>query len=394
MESWILGLIIIATAWILVYILGYIFKLDKRLGWTFGPLTLLMRTTRFNNIIKRIAKKHANFWRRIGNISIFFGLILMLASLGLLLYTLIDFFMPNPVISSNGPAVGLIIPGVTISFKTALYLIIPIILVMIPHELAHGVVAHADGVELKSTGLAFFAIFFGAFVEPDEEEILDASAKTKMRTFASGMFPNLILGLITIPVLIFANDIISPFYNPANGILVNSVETSSPASTAGLARGIVISNINTTRIVTSTDFENFMMLTRPNQTINLFTNIGILSNVTLSANPRDANIGYLGITYTTFLPPKFNFVSAFFPTIFSTQIIWIIIVAFGSVLFNALPIPFILDGDKLLSTFLSKYIKNEKIALILIDVFRFLALTLFLANLILPIVRYGLVPII
>ncbi|MGC9778907.1 MAG: hypothetical protein HZR80_06660 [Candidatus Heimdallarchaeota archaeon] len=149
--NWIYSLLILAAVWFIVYVLGRLLKVDERFDWTLGPLFLLMRTKHFNKFITRIAKKYARFWRTFGNISIVVGLLMTLASIGVLVFSVANYF--KPVIPVEGPTVGLIIPGITISFKTALYLIIPIILIMIPHEFAHGVVSHADGVELKSTGL-------------------------------------------------------------------------------------------------------------------------------------------------------------------------------------------------------------------------------------------------
>ncbi|HUU76730.1 MAG TPA: site-2 protease family protein [candidate division Zixibacteria bacterium] len=384
--------LIIALTWFLVYILGRMLKLEEKYNWTITPLFILIRTKWFNNFLKKIAKKYARFWRLMGNISIFVGFISMFLAIGLLLFTLIDFFLPNPTVSSEGPAIGLIIPGVTISFKTFLYLIIPLILSVFPHEFAHGVVSHADGVELKSTGLAFFAIFFGAFVEPDEEDIMNSSAKTKMRTFASGMFPNVILGLITIPLFIFAPNIIAPFYLPPDGILIMEVVEESPAAIAGLERGFVIFDINSTHISTSAVFSEYMMKTQPNQTLQMNTSDGNY-NAKLDASPANESIGYLGIYTIQYQEPKFGSVGKFFPYHFSQQLMWLLVVSFGSVLFNALPIPFLLDGDKLLSAFLSQYIRNQKVAYIILDVFRYLAIILFLANIILPILKYGIVPI-
>ncbi|NHJ04041.1 MAG: PDZ domain-containing protein [Candidatus Heimdallarchaeota archaeon] len=384
--------LILAFIWFLVYILGRMLKLEEKYNWTITPLFILIRTKWFNNFLKKVAKKYARFWRLIGNISIFVGFISMFLAIGLLLFTLIDFFLPNPTVSSEGPAIGLIIPGVTISFKTFLYLIIPLILSVFPHEFAHGVVSHADGVELKSTGLAFFAIFFGAFVEPDEEDVMNSSAKTKMRTFASGMFPNVILGLITIPLFIFAPNIIAPFYLPPDGILIMEVVEESPAAIAGLERGFVIFDINNTHISTSVVFSEYMMKTQPNQTLQMNTSDGIY-NAKLAASPGNESIGYLGVYTIQYQEPKFSSVGKFFPYHFNQQLMWLLVVSFGSVLFNALPIPFLLDGDKLLSAFLSQYIRNQKVAYIILDVFRYLAIILFLANIILPILKYGIVPI-
>jgi len=310
----------------------------------------------------------------------------MFVSFGVLLYSIINLFLPSSPI--QGPTVGLIIPGVTISFKTALYLIIPIIFTMLPHEFAHGVVARADEVEIKSTGLAFFAIFFGAFVEPDEDYMIKSSFMTRMRTFAAGMFPNLILGLITIPVLIYAPNILAPFYYPADGILIQDVVDESAAADAGLKRGMAIFDANSTHLYNSTIFSNFMANTSPNQLVILNTTDGIF-NVRLGVNPDNDTIGYLGIYSIPYQEPKTRIAWKFFPMFFEQQLVWMIVVTFGSVLFNALPIPFLLDGDKLLSSFLSKYIRNRKAALIILDIFRFLAIVLFLAVLIIPVVKYG-----
>ncbi|MBK5112588.1 MAG: site-2 protease family protein [Candidatus Heimdallarchaeota archaeon] len=386
---WGYTLLIIAVIWFLVYLLGRYFKVDERFDWTLGPLFLLMRTRRFNKVIKRIAKKYARFWRIFGNVSIFFGLLMTLASIGLLIFSLTNFF--KPIIPMTGPTVGILIPGVTISFRTFLYLIIPIILMMIPHELAHGVVSHADGVELRSTGLAFFAIFFGAFVEPEEEDLMKSSYKTRMRTFASGMFPNLLLGLLTIPVFIFSSNIIAPFYLAPDGVLIHEVVKDTAADTGGLKRGIAIFDINTTHIDTYETFSTYMNNTKPNDLLVLNTTEGTI-NIRLNQHPDFNQSGYLGVRTITYLPPKFPWVWKFFPYFFEQELMWTLVVSFGSVLFNALPIPFILDGDKLLSSFLFQYMKNKKLALIILDVFRFLALALFLAVLIIPLFKYGFVP--
>ncbi len=387
--NWIYSLLILAAVWFIVYVLGRLLKVDERFDWTLGPLFLLMRTKHFNKFITRIAKKYARFWRTFGNISIVVGLLMTLASIGVLVFSVANYF--KPVIPVEGPTVGLIIPGITISFKTALYLIIPIILIMIPHEFAHGVVSHADGVELKSTGLAFFAVFFGAFVEPDEEDIIKSSHKTRMRTYASGMFPNLILGLITIPLLIFSPNILAPFYHPPDGILIQEVVDDTPAALSGLKRGMAIFDVNGTHLASISDFSNYMDQRSPNELLVLNTTEGIIQ-VRLGVSPQNDSQGYLGVYTTAYQEPKFSFAAKFFPYFFNQELMWTTVVAFGSVLFNALPIPFLLDGDKLLTSFLLQYMKNEKAALIILDVFRFLALALFLAVLIIPIARYGFVP--
>ncbi|RLI70143.1 hypothetical protein DRO91_07050 [Candidatus Heimdallarchaeota archaeon] len=388
---WIFSFLILASIWFLIYILGRYFKLDERYGWTLGPLFLLIRTKRFNKFIERLAKKHARFWILFGNVSIVFGFLCMLASFASLLYSLTITLLPNSPVE-GAPTVGIIIPGVTISFKTTLYLIIPIILTMIPHELAHGVVSHADGVELKSTGLAFFAIFFGAFVEPEEESLKKSSYWTRMRTFASGMFPNLLVGLLTLPLLFYAPAILNPFYAPVDGVLIQEVIPNTPAANAGLERGMVLYSLNNTHLYNVTTFTILMNATQPNQLIVLNTTKGTI-DVRLGVHPDDDSRGYLGVYTLDYRAPKTRLAWKFFPNYFQQQLLWIVVVTFGSVLFNALPIPFLLDGDKLLAPFLFTIFKREKTALIILDIFRFLALALFLAVLIIPIIKFGFIPI-
>jgi membrane-associated protease RseP (regulator of RpoE activity) len=388
--QWYISLLILAAVWFLIYIIGRYLKLEEKYGVTLGPLILIIRTKRFNKFLERTAKKYARFWRLFGNISIFVGFLMMLTSFGALLFTLINTLTTSSS-STVGPTVGFIIPGVTVSFKTMLYLIIPIILTMVPHEIAHGVVSHADGVELKSTGLAFFAVFFGAFVEPEEESMNKSSYPTRMRTFAAGMFPNVILGLITIPLVIFSSVILNPLYHPADGILIREVVKDSPADIYGLERGIVITDIGSVHMDNYAAFMMYMNTTSPNQTLILHTDVGIKS-VKLANHPDNNSTGYLGIYSLDYRAPKTRFAWKFFPYIFEQELFWTLVVSFGAVLFNALPIPYFLDGDKLLSSTLFHFMpKKQKTAKIILTIFRYIGITLFIISLVVPIVKFGFV---
>jgi hypothetical protein len=337
-----------------------------------------------------MAKKHARFWRIFGNISIFVGFLMMLTSFGALIFTIVNVLTTSSS-ASVGPTVGFIIPGVTVSFRTMLYLIIPIILTMIPHEIAHGVVSLSDGVELESTGLAFFAVFFGAFVEPKESSMNKASYLTRMRTFAAGMFPNVLLGLMTIPFIIYSSQILNPLYHPVDGILVNRVVEDSPADQAGIVRGEVIFDINSTHLDNYETFMLYMNGTAPNQTLVLNTTSGFIP-VKLAVHPDNNQTGYLGIYSMDYRAPKSRIAWKFFPYVFEQGLFWTLVVSFGSVLFNALPIPYFLDGDKLLSSTLFYLMpKKRKTNLIIISIFRYIGITLFLMALIIPIVKFGFV---
>jgi hypothetical protein len=74
--------------------------------------------------------------------------------------------------------------------------IILIASVIIPHEFMHGVLSRVEKVKVKSVGLALFAIFPGAFVEPDERQLKKIGLLGKLRIFAAGGFSNFIVYLL------------------------------------------------------------------------------------------------------------------------------------------------------------------------------------------------------
>jgi len=51
------------------------------------------------------------------------------------------------------------------------YFLIALAIVAVSHEFSHGILARLNKIKVKTTGLAFFGPFFGAFVEPDEKQM-------------------------------------------------------------------------------------------------------------------------------------------------------------------------------------------------------------------------------
>ncbi|MCK5410166.1 MAG: hypothetical protein KAJ30_07860, partial [Candidatus Heimdallarchaeota archaeon] len=150
--------IIVILTLMLLTTIGSFFKLE-RFGINFYPFGVMFRTELFNKILSKLGEKFKKFWQVLYRI----GQVLT----GLLVLVLVVYFLVNPfLILFDAPgALGmqLLIPGVTIDFQTSLLFIIPIIFVIIPHELGHAVMAKREGIELKSSGIFLFFIFFGAF---------------------------------------------------------------------------------------------------------------------------------------------------------------------------------------------------------------------------------------
>src|SRR3989344_489694 len=76
------------------------------------------------------------------------------------------------------------------------YFLIALAIVAVSHEFAHGLFARLWKIRVKTTGLAFFGPFFGAFVEPDEKQMARAPKKHQLSILAAGTFANIVMTVL------------------------------------------------------------------------------------------------------------------------------------------------------------------------------------------------------
>src|SRR3989344_3752472 len=157
--------------WILVFIYIQIRKKDFEVQ---GMLFALRRTKLGLKAMDSWAKKFPRIIRFLGYTGIVFGFAGMLGSLALFAvgtYNLL--FVPGSL-----PVVRPVIPGVDIPglpFKLSFFhFLLSIFIIAIVHEFAHGVLARAHGIGVKSSGFAFLGPIPAAFVEPDEDSLSKA----------------------------------------------------------------------------------------------------------------------------------------------------------------------------------------------------------------------------
>jgi Zn-dependent protease len=135
------------------------------------------------------------------------------------------------------PVLVPIIPGVTISIDTFIYMLPGLSLGIILHELMHALAARYEGINVKSAG---FFIVLGllpaAFVEPEEEELRSANLRAKLRVYSAGILANTLLALLFIALLAAAS-------SGGTLILLTHVKDGSPADRAGLKPGMLVENV-------------------------------------------------------------------------------------------------------------------------------------------------------
>ncbi|MFH0830332.1 MAG: site-2 protease family protein [Candidatus Aenigmatarchaeota archaeon] len=212
----------------------------------FHTLVIMRRTKRFRDTIDRLAMASPRFWKAFGTLGVIAALVAMVYGTQMLLST------ANLILSGmvEKPAMQVILPspGATTVAGPG-YVLLPfwiwffiIAMILIPHEMMHGVIARAEKIRLKSVGLLLLIIFPGAFVEPDERQLKRAKLMTRLRVFAAGSFANFFLAGLMLVITAYAFWPLAAV--PSITLNITTVNASSPMAIAGVPVGTVVTGIN------------------------------------------------------------------------------------------------------------------------------------------------------
>ncbi|MCA1813480.1 MAG: site-2 protease family protein [Halobacteriales archaeon] len=218
-----------------------------------GPL-LLVKTEHGKQLIDRVSRPK-RFWKAYGDIGVvltWIAGVLVIAVLLLNIYLLIT----QPAVAKRAvtpPETLLVIPGVN-PIIPIWYGIFALAIALIVHEGAHGVLARAHGIKVKSLGLLMLVVPIGAFVEPDDAELERAPTRAKNRVFAAGVMTNLVVAFLTVLCVTGMWGAAQP---AAHGMGVTSIVpmgNGQGAEAAGLQPGSVMTAIDGVPIYTFDDF--------------------------------------------------------------------------------------------------------------------------------------------
>jgi membrane-associated protease RseP (regulator of RpoE activity) len=351
-------LIIVAGIYLAIYLIAQAIgteKLSER-GVDAGfPFFIMIRTERLNNFLTRMGKKFPKAFFNVGIVVSFGG---MIFGFWLLLDNFIKFFVQTDAAGGIIP----VIPGVTISGLPLVYLLIGLAITLITHEFAHGLAASRDDVPIKSSGLVFFYVLFGGFVEPDEETFVEKSTpRQRMRLLAAGSFANLIWGFIFFILLANFTSLMSIGFNSPSGAFIYDIAADTPAYDS-LQVGDVIIGLNETDIDTWYNVSLFMADAPSGALVTVHT-LSDSFNITLAANPGNESRGYIGIYGADYWEPKPGWEwipgGPMYAFHMNQILTWCFIILVSIAIFNLLPIP-VFDGDGLLSNGLSLITDDEK----------------------------------
>src|SRR3990170_2749347 len=369
----------VAVFWTILYIVAYIFHLDKR-GLEVKPAFFMYRSKALNSSIDALAKRAPKLWITLSNMGLAFSIGLMAYAFYFLINNLLRFSQEGDI-----GYVAIPIPGLTLSLYWLPFFLFAIVVIILPHELAHGIMARVENIPVLSTGVAAMLVFFGAFVEPDEKEFEKASLTARLRMLSAGSSTNLVTALLTLMLL-------TGLFAAPSGLLIQETIADGPVDRAGLERWDVIQAINGTPIATYADFAGYMRGVKAGANLTLTVlkdNRATDVFITTAADPENKSRAIIGLNTgfgASYQPNKLGLEQYTGVNLYWT-LFWTWVFAFSVAVFNMLPLyPF--DGERVAYYPLERLVgKRKKELRIGLSAF---TLGLFALNIILSIWRYGL----
>ncbi|MFD1514560.1 site-2 protease family protein, partial [Halomarina rubra] len=167
-----------------------------------GPVTTL-HTRRGRRLLDRLAR-YRRFWRAFGTLAVGLTLVLMVALAALLVVVARAALAGQTSSAVTRPQNVLVVPGVNdfLPLAAAPELLVGLLLALVVHEGAHGVLCRVGDVEVDSVGAFFLGpIPTGAFVDPDDETAEAATPSALNRMFAAGILTNLVVTALAFGLL-------------------------------------------------------------------------------------------------------------------------------------------------------------------------------------------------
>jgi membrane-associated protease RseP (regulator of RpoE activity) len=320
----------------------------------------MWRTTKFNAAIDKLGRALKPFWKVLWNL----GIAISIGGSIYITYILArNLFYLSFRVEDASP-VSLLIPGITLSLSpnTLFFFGLSIAIIMISHELSHGVASRAEGIGVKNVGLILLAIIPGAFVEPDEEDLNKAKKSSQARIYAAGSTANILIALLALGLMLNAPFLLSPFYQSTpNGIQIPEIASGSPADGV-LKTWDVILSINGSATTNTELFTQILKTTRPNSTVSIvIMREGEIKTINFTLGySASTNSSFIGIINAfNYYQPKYPFASASFPFYFFGSSSWLYLLSLNVGLINMMPVTS-LDGDKLVGLLVYFIIKDKK----------------------------------
>jgi membrane-associated protease RseP (regulator of RpoE activity) len=256
----------------------------------------ILRTNMGLSLMDRIANRHRELIKLLGYIGVGAGFLSMLAIIFILLQSVYTLLTVSNAVSPISPVLpGVRIPGVASEFFVPFVQgVIAIFIIAVVHEFAHGVVARAHDIKVKSSGPAVIGPLFAAFVELDDKQAAKKDDIVNYSIFAAGTFSNILLAILIMLTLSFIFAPINSNFFQEEGIRLIDVTEGTPAAAAGLTPDMEIKYIDGQEINSVVDAVSVLQFTRPNELVTFNDGTNDFA-VTSGQNENFPKRGFFGI---------------------------------------------------------------------------------------------------
>jgi len=230
MNGYLIALILLIAFYLGIFILYKTGLMERYKLSMMGPL-LMWRTQKGKEVINRLSRKRG--WFTYAKISKIIVAAAMISMFFLLIWEAT--IVPSiPKENAPSPEMMLGIPGINRAIPLS-YGILGLVVAIVFHEGAHGVLTRANNLKVKSLGILLMVVPLGAFVEPDEDELQSTTKKKRSDVFAVGPGTNIIVAIV---VVIIFTGLMMPSVVPVHeGAVITDVMENGPAHHAGIDAG-------------------------------------------------------------------------------------------------------------------------------------------------------------
>lgn len=286
-------LIILLVSWIILQLVPEDW-LAKR-GFERSLLFLIIRWQKGLDAIDRAARRWQRVFRGLGTLAVVISvplIIVVFASLFLNAGHILNTPDAPPGVAPILPEGIADIPGVpAVPWK---YWVISIVVILVFHEIMHGLVARAEDIPLRSLGIFLLTLVpLGAFVEPDDEELEKKDTMARLRVYAAGSMGNFIAALLAGLMFLGVSLVIFPIAFDTGGLEIRSIAPGSPAALGGLPENDLLISIGGHSVEDIADFGSAIKVLEPDVPVDLETESGVYTVVPIEREGFDQ--GYIGI---------------------------------------------------------------------------------------------------
>lgn len=339
-----------------------IISLPKSLGQFPILYILLLRTKWGIRFMEKMSTKYREPVKLFGYICIGVGFIGMaIAALMMILTLFLIIFRPQ--VENTGAV--LLLPFTTIpgfGYLSFWHFLIALFIIATIHEFAHGVVAKAHGLKVKSSGIASLGLGIPlipmAFVEPDEKKLREQPDVVQYSVFAAGPGINLFTAFVVYMIFLFVFVPIESNMIESKGFSFDLINETYPASASGMPP-TTINMLNGENITDFWDFQDKMACVGPGEEITLGTENGTYV-MTTTASPDDESQGFIGIRpVQNEIALRSEYQGISMPFFWLKGLIqWLYRLNFFVGIFNLLPLV-IVDGGRMFQIAVGKTVKSK-----------------------------------